>query len=174
MADEKKEQTGGSGTESGKKGGISTMLLAITLVNTLLVLGLAAYVIMGKSSTPVADAPAEEATGDGGDPAAVVDAVPQVVDFEPFLVNLNDSGVARYLRATLKVEVTTPEDIEKVKARTAKVRDIILTYLSSLNLAQTQGTVAKEIIRKQVIKRIKQELPDMAVKDVYFTEFVTQ
>ncbi len=174
MADEKKDKDQQAGADGAKKGGISTILLAITLVNTLLVVGLAAYVVMGKSSAPASSSATEEAPGDDGDQSAKEDVLPQVVDFEPFLVNLNDSGVARYLRATIKVEVVGAADVDKVKARTAKIRDIILTYLSSLNLAQTQGTVAKEIIRKQVIKRIKQELPDMNVKDVYFTEFVTQ
>ncbi len=176
MPDDKQDQNVGSAEQS-KKGGMNSILMIMVMVNTVAVLAIAAYVFMGGGG----GGGGGNVAGDDGDMISNEDgqaplevAAPEVVDFEPFLVNLNDAGASRYLRASIKVEVLNGKDAEKIRKRMPKVRDLILTYLSSLNLSQTQGTVAKEIIRKQVIRRVNKEMPDIEMKDLYFTEFVTQ
>ncbi len=121
-------------------------------------------------------APAEEeypeeppAEGEEGKPVG-----PNLVDLESFLVNLDEPGVNRYLKVNLQVETRRKSDAGKLEDYKVQLRDEILTYMSSLNLDQTQGIVNKEIIRGNIRNRINRLLKSDVIKGVYFTEFVIQ
>lgn len=98
-----------------------------------------------------------------------------VVPLEAFLVNLNEPGSARYLKASIEVEVKNTQVAEELKKETRSVRDGLLRYLSSLAVADTLGEVAKQKIETEMIKRMSDELGGtQPIKRLYFTEFMVQ
>jgi flagellar FliL protein len=98
-----------------------------------------------------------------------------VVPLDPFLVNLNEPGSARYLKASIEVQVKDNMVAEELKKETRGVRDALLRYLSSLAVADTLGEAAKQKIEAEMIKRMADELGGkQPVKRLFFTEFMVQ
>lgn len=96
------------------------------------------------------------------------------VNIGNFTINLSDPGPPRYLKAVVKASVSSERTQQEVEARNPQLRDAILSYLSSLMLADTQGARAKETIRDNLRKRLNNVLRTGEVTDIFFTEFVTQ
>ena len=187
--------------DEAKQGGKSQLLIVALIALNTVALGLGGYYMLTKdaaiaqTAAPVvpgavvpgpdgtvpaavpgaevpAEEPADEAPAEGEDGAAP--AGPNLVDLESFLVNLDEPGVNRYLKVNVQVEVASKKGSGKLDEHKVQVRDEILTYMSSLNLDQTQGIVNKEIIRGNIRNRINRLLKSEVVKAVYFTEFVIQ
>ena len=91
-----------------------------------------------------------------------------------FTINLNEPGHPRYLKTMLDVEVDSARAKEEVKARTPQIRDITISYLSSLTLDRTRGAKAKVEIRRDIRKRINKVLTSGEARRVFLVEFVTQ
>lgn len=91
-----------------------------------------------------------------------------------FTINLADRSTARYLRAVIKVELDTEDTAAEIKQRNPQLRHIAIAYLSSLRRKDTQGPGALDEIRSALERRFNHVLTTGAVKQVYFTDFVTQ
>jgi len=96
------------------------------------------------------------------------------VDIGNFTINLSDPGPPRYLKAVVKGTVSSERTQQEVEARNPQLRDVVLSYLSSLMLKDTQGARAKQTIRNNLRKRINNILRTGEVQDIFFTDFVTQ
>jgi flagellar FliL protein len=118
--------------------------------------------------------PAGPGEGEAPAPADPGSALGPVVDLGGFVINLNDSGATRYLKATMKAEVSSAAASDEVTKREPQIRDAVISYLSSLTLRETQGARAKATIRENVARRLNNLLTEGEVRQVYFTEFVTQ
>jgi flagellar basal body-associated protein FliL len=97
-----------------------------------------------------------------------------VVPLDSFLVNLNEPASARYLKATLELEVSDALAAEDLKKQMRGIRDVLLRYLSSLSVADTLGEAGKEKIEASVKERIENEIGHRKVKRLFFTEFMVQ
>lgn len=95
-----------------------------------------------------------------------------VVALDPFIVNLDEPGTARYLKVTLEVE-TSPKGQEALEKSKQLIRDTVLSYLSGLHVKDTLGAEAKDKIRNELTERMKKLLPEK-VKRMFFQEFVVQ
>ena len=51
-----------------------------------------------------------------------------IADLDPFIVNLADSPEVRYLKVTMKLELTNASAADEITARTPQIRDAILVY----------------------------------------------
>ena len=91
-----------------------------------------------------------------------------------FTINLADRSTARYLRAVVKVELDSEDTAAEIKRRNPQLRHIAIAYLSSLRRKDTQGPGALDEIRSALERRFNHVLTSGAVKQVYFTDFVTQ
>jgi flagellar basal body-associated protein FliL len=97
-----------------------------------------------------------------------------VVPLDSFLVNLNEPTSARYLKATLEIEVSDALAAEDLKKQMRGIRDVMLRYLSSLTIADTLGEAGKQKIEAAVKDRIENEIGHHKVKRLFFTEFMVQ
>ena len=200
MAEEEKEEAqqpkGGGGMQK-------ILILALLLCNVLSLGGLAAFVMLGGSSSSEAAAePAAEAMlddkksegdtkggeekktddgeskeakeGEDGDEEASATDLGPTVKLGSFVINLNDPGHPRYLKVALKAEVSVTEAKNEIRARDPQVRDIVISYLSSLALKETYGARAKATIRDNLQRRINHILTTGEVTKVFFTDFMTQ
>ncbi len=97
-----------------------------------------------------------------------------VYAMEPFLVNLADPGRPRFLKLVAQLELDADPVTGELDTLKPKVRDALLTLLSS-KLSEQLITVAdKERLRNEMIHRLNTFLSSGRVVEVYFTEFVVQ
>jgi flagellar FliL protein len=97
-----------------------------------------------------------------------------VTTFEPFVVNLDEPGTARYLKTTLQLELADAETNEQFEKSKQLVRDSVLSYLSGLHVKDTLGSEAKDKLRSEIMARAEKVLGAKKVKRVFFQEFVVQ
>lgn len=100
-------------------------------------------------------------------------APPEVVKFDPFIVNLADSMGRRYLKITMDVEVATGTSAE-LTAALPKAKDSLLLLLSSKTFAEISSMDQKLELKNEIIERLNQVVGKGKIKNVYFTEFVVQ
>ena len=97
-----------------------------------------------------------------------------IYKMEPYLVNLMDPGVPRYLKITLHVESNQEKVSEEYDKRLPQLRDAILTILSSKNYNDIMSSEGKTSLREEIKAKMNQLLVGLKVQNVYFTEFVVQ
>lgn len=138
----------------------------------------AAVVAAGEASN-------EEASAEGSEPSGPAEhgegerggAQSTVLNFEPFLVNLSDKEISRYLRVTIRLQVSSKQAAEKIASAdvlTSQMRDSILGILSSRNSEQIVTAEGKTQLKNEIAEKLNAFLPGKPVKAVFFTDFVVQ
>jgi len=97
-----------------------------------------------------------------------------IIALDPFVLNLSDRG--RYLKITIRFEVTDETLQETVKFKTPQLRDAVITLVSSKSLNSISTPEGKFQLKDEVLFRANQIMGmEMDIfKNVYFTEFVMQ
>jgi len=167
MADEKKEEK--PPEEAPKQGGsklgmiLGVVNIAVSAFIVVQTMGLSKKLVEVEKSMPKAD-PQEQAE----------DAVKPILTLDPFVVNLNEQGRARYLKAKFDIELKNDNVKAALETKKIAVRDDILRYLSSLAVADTLGEAGKNAISEAIVARIDKALGPESVSHLYFNEFVVQ
>ncbi len=168
MAKNKDAQASGEGTESNK----SNKGLIIILILALLVLGgggFGVYWFVLRTPPPTAEELAAQVAAKKPEPKIL-----PVFALRPFVVNLADKKSRRYLKVTMKLELSNDDLVEEVEKRRAQIRDVILTLLSSKTAAEVSSMEGKFLLRQDIIKRVNVFLVSGKVTKVYWEEFVVQ
>ncbi|MCA9674401.1 MAG: flagellar basal body-associated FliL family protein [Kofleriaceae bacterium] len=109
------------------------------------------------------------------EPAGTAAAVSgPVVALDPFVINLRDEGVSRYLKVSFELELSNHDAVVELDRAKRVVRDDLLRYLSGLAVADTLGEDAKQHIQDAVVARLDHALGEGRVRRLFFTEFVVQ
>jgi flagellar FliL protein len=97
-----------------------------------------------------------------------------IVALDPFVLNLSDRG--RYLKVTLKFEITDSSLQAVVKEKTPQLRDTIITLVSSKSLNSISSPEGKFQLKDEVLFRANQimGMDKDIFKNLFFTEFVMQ
>jgi len=151
-----------------KGGGTSPIVLALLVLN----LGASGFgVFKMLTAKPAAaagmpeekkeDKPTKEITG-------------PVVPIDPFVVNLDEPGNARYLKMTVQLELSSEKDGEAIEKSKQVIRDEALNYLSGLHVKDTLGAGAKDTIRGELMKRFSAVIGEHKIKRMFFQEFMVQ
>ena len=170
------------GAKPAKKSKMVLLLVPVVLAN----MGGLGYMFLrqSKAATP-AEGAAEEGHGEakgehgegkegkGGAKGHDGKAGP-VVAMDPFVANLNEAELTRYIKMKIDVELTTEKAKEDFEVAKFAIRDAVLRYLSNLKFAETQGEAGNTRIRKEVLARMNKELGEKKVKRVFISEFVVQ
>jgi len=93
---------------------------------------------------------------------------------EPFVVNLADSDVSRYLKIRIDIESFEAKPNEEFQKRLPQLRDAILTILSNKTYREIYDSEGKRKLKEEVIQKVNQLTAPLRVKTIYFTEFVVQ
>jgi flagellar protein FliL len=99
------------------------------------------------------------------------------VNFEPFLVNLADKEASRYVKTSIRLLVASKESAETIaKGETLmpRMRDTILTLLSTKTAEEMTSNEGKEKLKEQILEKVNEYLPEEGAEDVFFTDFVVQ
>jgi flagellar protein FliL len=140
------------------------IILALLVLN----LGASGFTTFKVVTTPAAEAASHEKV----EPAA--DVVGPIVALEPFVVNLDETGQSRYLKVTLQLEIEKQEYDQQLTNAKQLLRDVILSHLSGLHLADTLGATAKDKLRTELLEKIEKLIGAHKVKRIFFSEFVVQ
>lgn len=100
-----------------------------------------------------------------------------VLSLEPFIVNLADADVDRYVKCTVRLVVDTQAAAEKVKSQElaiTRVRDRILTLLSGKKFLEVSTPEGKEALRVEIAAAVGEVLEAGKITAVYYTEFIVQ
>ena len=145
-----------------------TMLIVIIVVGLNLVIGgVVVFVMMGSNSGEAAQAAAPKAVRSTIGPGPIIQQ-------DNFVVNIQSDEGAKYLKAALAIELADPSVQEEFNKWDKLVRNEILIYLSSLEVAETITAKQKRIIENTMKDIVNKRIGSEIVTGVYFTEFVTQ
>lgn len=127
---------------------------------------------------------ADEAEGERAkkdDKAAVPDMpddgeVKQVMELQPFIVNLADKDGARYLRLTVSLgiggESTGSEKPDPLF--TTRVRNAMLAVLTTKTSQEVLTTEGKAALRKELLHAASTAVSEPEVYAIYITDFIVQ
>jgi len=95
---------------------------------------------------------------------------------ETFIVNLSGPGQRAYLRAGITLGLAHPlsANNQAEAAPIALVRDTILSVLATAQPQDLLQTDGKRQLKEALLKALQEHVPQIAVQNVYFTEFLVQ
>ena len=117
----------------------------------------------------------------GSEPAAEAAEVdygsPALVAMEPFMVNINDPGGERYAKVSLQLSVAPSSlagEITEDPLTLAKMRDRVLTLLTSKSYDELKTPIGKEGFRREIKLSLAPLVEEGEIQDVLFQDFVVQ
>lgn len=105
-------------------------------------------------------------------------SVRSLVHLESFVVNLADSNPSAFLKVGIdlgvgQVDKSQPA-MNKGSLLLSKIRDVILSVLSTCQSADLLAPDGKAMLKQRLLEALKQQIPEVPFKEVYFTEFLVQ
>ena len=165
------ENAQGQEGEAPKKSKKKLIILA-ALIGVLVLGGLGAYfsgVLGGHDKGEVATN-GEEGHGGGGKAGESV-----YFDLPEFLVNLNTtSRQTSFLKMTVALELSSPEDAKNIEAKLPRIVDSFNTYLRELRVADLYGSAGVYRLREELLVRVNKSAEPIKVKDILFKQFLVQ
>jgi flagellar FliL protein len=166
MSDSAEEAPEEAAKPKARKAGTSPIVMALLVLN-LGASGFGVFKLMTAS-------PAAAATVAPVEQKSPKEITGPVVALEPFVVNLDEPGTARYLKMTVQVELVNEKDGEEIEKSKQVIRDEVLSYLSGLHVKDTLGATAKDTIREALMKRLEAVVGEHKVRRMFFQEFMVQ
>jgi flagellar FliL protein len=164
MADEPTENT----EEKPKK---KKTLLFIIIGVVVLLAGGGGYFAYTKFMLPdpaITESEAEKAKKEAAN------AVGEMFELQPFVVNLADPQGKRYLKLKVSLELESAEALPQAEKARPKMRDMVIMMLTSLTFEEVMTPEGKIRIRDELLERFNHVMRPSRVKNIYFTEFVIQ
>jgi flagellar FliL protein len=135
-----------------------------------------------KKSSKDGEAQADETASDGkpGSKKALELSLPedsevkQVVELQPFIVNLADDSEPRYLRMTVSLGLAESGESKPDPLFTTKVRNAMLTVLTSKKSDEILTVEGKATLRKELLRAARAAVSEPEVQAIYITDFIVQ
>lgn len=140
----------------------SKMKLILLAVLAILVLGGGAFAYFIFSDDPTPKKPEQHR------------AERAIMPMEPFLVNLADKDVRRYLKIKIDLEVENEKVAKEMEKLMPRIRDQIIFLLSSKTYQDIATPEGKNELKKEIMTRLVALPPGKKITGAYFTEFVAQ
>ena len=130
----------------------------------------------------VAEEPAEDATSKKGQDKTTAlslpddSAVKQVIELQPYIVNLADPGEARYLRLTVSIGLggELSEGEKPSPLFTARIRNAMLAMLTTKTSQEVLTLEGKAKLRRDLLRAARAASSEPKVEAIYITEFIIQ
>jgi flagellar FliL protein len=138
------------------------------------VLGLALLAGVGSSACGMFSKSSDASKKASGAPQ-----VKAVMRLESFVVNLADSEGNRFLRVGIDLGLEHPlaakgGEAEQLGVPTARVRDTILSVLSTWRSDALLAPDGKQKLKEELVRALRARVPELGVREVYFTDFLVQ
>lgn len=122
-------------------------------------------------------APAKASAKGHGSEAAAQTAVYQALD-PPFIINIEDQGMLRYLQIGLSVMSRDKAAIDAVTNNMPRIRNSLILLFGNQKMETLNSNEGKEKLRAQALELIQavlnEEIGDPGVEAIYYTAFVMQ
>jgi flagellar FliL protein len=102
------------------------------------------------------------------------DAVHSTLHLDTFVLNLADNDQRSYLRIGIDLELNQEAQHAQETVPVAQVRDTILGVLGEARVSDLLKTGGKAELKQQVLHALQDRVPELGVKEVFFTEFLIQ
>ena len=160
--------------DKGKKSKNSPMLMGIIFLNTLVIIGVGAFLYVEKKK--ILEAPTMEPIVAG----AVMDAKDgsleamsgYAVPLDYFLVNLAEDQGQKLFKVQMEFDVDSVDVQEEINKRMPQVRDIIIILLSSKSYNQISTPKGKERLKEEIRDTVNSFLTKGKINKVLFTQFI--
>ncbi len=156
-------------------GGGSKTVLIIIIAGFVLFMALAGagfYILWQKMPGSSADSMTTSKSATEKEPPAK--ELGPIYSINPFVINLAGSGGKRFLRVKINLELKNQTTFEQVHAQLPRVKDTLLTILSSKKFEDINTVEGKSGLRTEIAATIDTLFSKGAVTQVYFTEFVIE
>lgn len=101
--------------------------------------------------------------------------VPLFIDLPEMVANLNSNPHRpNYVKVQARLEVTSPEDVERVKAAMPRLQDLFQTYLREMRPEELRGSAGTYRLREELIGRANIAAAPARVTDVLFIQMLIQ
>jgi flagellar FliL protein len=100
--------------------------------------------------------------------------VKQVIELQPFIVNLADDNEPRYLRMTVSVGLAEAGEAKADPLFTTKIRNAMLAVLTSKKSEQILTVEGKAVLRKELLAAARAAVEEPEVHAIYITDFIVQ
>lgn len=103
--------------------------------------------------------------------------VKEIVELQPFIVNLADEGEARYLRLSVSLGIGGGEGAGHEKPSPlliTRVRNAMLAVLSEKKSDDVLTNTGKAKLRKELLKAAKTAAEEAHIEAIYITDFIVQ
>jgi flagellar protein FliL len=100
--------------------------------------------------------------------------VKSTLHLETFVLNLSDPDQRSYLRVGIDLGLNKEMKHGENNAPIAEIRDTILGVLAQGKVDELLTTEGKTKLKENLLTALQQRLPQLGVKEVYFTEFLIQ
>src|SRR5689334_10328812 len=113
-------------------------------------------------------------------PPEVHSAAPKfLLHLEGFTVNLADPDETHFLRVTIDLGVDrlppgSSEEKSTAAVPVGRVRDAILSVLTVCKAEPLLTADGKTQLKKNLVDALQKQVPELGVREVYFTEFLVQ
>lgn len=97
-----------------------------------------------------------------------------VYEGEPYLVNLADAGGKRYLKLTMKMELSDAKLQEELSERNSEIRDALIILLSSKEYEDIATPSGKTRLKQEIMVRMNKMIKNGQIKEIFFTDFIVQ
>ncbi|MDX2029408.1 MAG: flagellar basal body-associated FliL family protein [Blastocatellia bacterium] len=102
-------------------------------------------------------------------------AVKQVIELQPFIVNLTDQEGSRYLRLTVSLGIGGEEAEAKPSPLfTTRIRNALLAVLTTRSSEEVLRPEGKLKLRKDLLRAARAASEEPRVEAIYITEFIVQ
>jgi len=154
-------------TES-KKSVRKILFLGVAALLVLGVAGVAVWFVLRPSTNPTERKPKAQAAPE----------IKSVLHLESFIVNLADPDENRFLRVGIDLGLENEKGgrggEEQGGVPMARVRDTILGVLNTWRSDALLAPEGKTKLKEELIRALRQRVPELGVREVYFTDFLVQ
>lgn len=95
-------------------------------------------------------------------------------EWDSVIVNLADGGGKRYLKVTMKMELTDAKLNQEMTERNYELQDAMIMVLSSKEYDDISTLPGKTRLKQEIIARMNKIVKNGQVKEIYFTDFIVQ
>ena len=100
---------------------------------------------------------------------------PVFVDLPDMIANLaGPSNKTSYIKLQARLEISKPEDVEKIKAAMPRLQDMFQTYLREMRPEELRNSIGTYRLREELLGRANAAVAPVRVKDVLFTQLLIQ
>lgn len=164
--------------ESDKKNNLITYLVASLFIIILILFGIAGFIVLSEEETQVTDVDSTTLITDknikSDNRIKSLNNLGELVDIDPFTVNLLSNNGRRYLKVHLELEVYDSDVVLELERKTPVIRDVIIRILSSQSIQDISTLKGKDKLKKILLDNLNRYLNEGHIIDLYYTEFVMQ